>query len=101
MDTTFLLLLENPLIKRRLAKKRRFWTHNINRSRERFGEFFHLYKSLQEDSERFYRYFRMNESTFSYILKKVERRIQKQNTNFRKAISPIEKLVITLRYVLY
>ncbi|CAH1997197.1 unnamed protein product [Acanthoscelides obtectus] len=99
MDTALLLLLENPLIKRRLAKKRRFWTHNINRSRERFGEFFHLYKSLQEDSERFYRYFRMKESTFSYILEKVEWRIKKQNSNFRKAISPIEKLALTSRFL--
>ena len=40
---------------------------------------------------------RMLSHQFDYILNLILHRIQKQDTNFRKAITPAQKLIITTR----
>lgn len=92
-----MLILETPLIKKVKILKRRKWSHNINLARPTYGEFHHLFPHLLQDPERFRGYFRMRIETFNYILEKIQNRIQKQNTNYRLAITPTEKLAITLR----
>ena len=71
--------------------------HNISSRPEGFGEFHNVLDDLLKDEERFWRYFRMSSETFKYILELIHTSIKKQNTNFRRSISPEERLMVTLR----
>lgn len=75
--------------------KRRFWIHDINLKREIYGEFYHLFPDLLADNEKFFKYFRMSSEKFYELLQLLP--LRKQNTNFRKAISPEERLAVTLK----
>ena len=50
-----------------------------------------------EDSESFKQYFRMDRNTFSALLQEIAPLVEKQNTNYRTAISAAERLSMTLR----
>ena len=47
----------------------------------------------------FFRFCRMSPESFDYVAYMIESRIKKKNTNFRKPISPEERLAVTLRYL--
>ena len=76
------------------------WVHPINIKRPEFGIFSHLYSDLLEDEEKFHGFFRMNIEQFYRLSQLVAEDIRKQNTNYRRAISPEARLAIFLRYVL-
>jgi len=71
--------------------------HNISSRHESFGEFHNLLDDLLKDEVRFWRYFRMSSDTLKYILELIHTSIKKQNTNFRRPISPEEWLMVTVR----
>jgi hypothetical protein len=77
------------------------WVHPINIKRLEFGIFSHLYPDLFEDEEKFHGFFRMNIEQFHRLSQLVGEDVRKQNTNYRRAISPEEGLAIFLRYMLY
>ncbi|CAH1995266.1 unnamed protein product [Acanthoscelides obtectus] len=54
---------------------------------------------LRLDEQRFYVYFRMTPQCFDEILNLVKDEIRKSDTNYREAISPEERLAITLRFL--
>ncbi|CAH2006973.1 unnamed protein product [Acanthoscelides obtectus] len=54
---------------------------------------------LRLDEQRFYVYFRMTPGCFDEILNLVKDEIRKSDTNYREAISPEERLAITLRFL--
>jgi len=70
--------------------------HNISCRRESFGGFHNLLDDLLKDKERFWRYFTISSDTYKYILELIHTSIKKQNTNFRRSISPEERLMVTL-----
>ena len=77
--------------------------HPINTSikRPEFEIFSHLCPDLLEDGEKFHGFFRMNIEQFYRLSQFVGEEIRKQNTNYRRAILPEERLAIFfLRYVL-
>jgi len=76
------------------------WLHPINIKRPDFAIFSHLYPDMLEDEEKFHGFFIMNIELFYRLSQLVGEEIQKQNTNYRRAITPEERLVIFLRYVL-
>jgi hypothetical protein len=71
--------------------------HKISTRCGSLGEFHHLFDDLLKDEGRFWRYFRMSSGTFNYIFELLRTSIRKQNTNFRRSISPEEQLMVTLR----
>ena len=75
----------------------REWVHKSLLKRKTEGEFFTLYKELMDDDSKFHQYFRMSISQFNELLAKLGPSIAKQDTRFRKAITPIEKLAVCLR----
>jgi len=77
--------------------KQRLWVHEINKHRETEGEFHTLFNKLQKHPDKFFEYCRMDENTFNLILDAIRERIQKLDTNFRKPISPEERLFLTIR----
>ena len=80
-----------------MENNREWWIHPINVKRERCGEFHLLFNDLKEDEERFRSYFRMMPQTFYTILDLITEDLQKQETNYRKPVSPEERLALTLR----
>nr|XP_026695263.1 uncharacterized protein LOC104265542 [Ciona intestinalis] len=53
----------------------------------------------RSDEEKFRQYARMTPDQFYYLLQQLTPVIQKQHTNFRKPISPKQRLILTLRFL--
>jgi len=74
-----------------------YLVENISSRHENLGEFHNLLDDLLKAEERFWRYFRMSSDTFKYTLELIHTSFKKQNTHFRRSISPEERLMVTLR----
>ena len=77
--------------------RRRFWVHPIVGRRPAQGDYEHLYMELRQDEQKFREYFRLSVDQFDWVLDKVKAQIEKQDTFWRKAISPGACLAICLR----
>lgn len=82
----------------KIKRTRNVWVHPAWQKRYFEGEFITLYKELVDDESKFYQYFRMTMYSFNKLLNTVESEIQRQDTRFRKCISPKHRLAVTLRY---
>lgn len=80
-----------------MQRKRSFWVHPINQKRRRLGEFYHLYPDLEKDPKKYFQYFRMTQCKFSELLDIIRPHLEYQNTKFRRAVSPEERLAVCLR----
>lgn len=80
-----------------VVKKKRIWVHQVWKKKSTEGEFSTLYKELMDDGTKFFEYFRMSENSFNLLLGKLEIHQKKQNTHWRKAIPPKERLAVCLR----
>ncbi|XP_011884125.1 PREDICTED: putative nuclease HARBI1 [Vollenhovia emeryi] len=78
-------------------KNRRWWVRPINTRRKVYGDFATLFSELKEDVDLFFRYTRMDVSTFYELLRLVSPYLQKRS--MRPSISPEQRLAITLRYL--
>ncbi|XP_072301720.1 uncharacterized protein [Eucyclogobius newberryi] len=94
---TFLIL--KTLIRRRQARRRRAWVHQILQRRTEFGEFHHLLQELRLDDQRFQCYFRLSRPQFDDLLSRIGARITHQDTNYRRSIPAAERLSICLRFL--
>ena len=84
-----MLVLHVIMWRRRCCCKRQnMWVHLINIKIPEFRIFSHLYPGLLEDEEKFHGFFRMNIEQFYCLSQLVGEEIRKQNTNYRRAISP-------------
>lgn len=79
--------------------RKRIWVHNAWRQREEEGEFATLYIHLIDDESKFFEYFRMTKHCFDILLSKLTGKLKKQDSHWRKAIPPKERLAVCLRYV--
>lgn len=80
------------------SKRRRYWVHPLNSSREsdmRFTTFFNEFKKYPE---KFFDYYRMSILSFEELLEKVRPKITKEITHLRNPITAEERLTVTLRY---
>lgn len=83
----------------RESREKRVWVRNMLKLREREGEFHTLYKELEEEESSFFKYFRMSKHQFFHLLSKIETKITKKLSRFRRPISPRQKLMVCLRYL--
>lgn len=86
--------------RKRQQKNRVFWVHHINARREEVGLFYTLFNDLRNDENKFLNYFRMSSASFDKLHGKLKDKLQRENTQFRNCIQPIEMLSITLRLVI-
>ncbi len=87
-------------MKRRRLKRKRLWVKPWLLQRGRRGAYLNLCRELQsQDLQSFQNFARMVPNQFKHLLQMVTPIIQRQNTNFRDAISPGERLMITLRFL--
>ena len=75
---------------------RHMWVHPINNLRFEKGEYFILYPDLRKFEDKFFNWYRMSMKKFDYLLKLIQRRIFRWNTNYRESVSTEEQLIITL-----
>lgn len=95
-DQVIALLLYRRRVKRK-CKKRLIWVHEINQRREDVGAFYTLFPDLRNDDEKFFNYFRMSISSFDELHNRLKPHIQRENTQLRNSIQPMEMLAITIR----
>ena len=98
MDAFTALALGLPLKSKR-KRRRRKCAQQWYLCRERFGHT-HLLNELRNSEPDVYKKFlRMDEESFDELLELVRPYITKENTVMRSAISPFERLSITLRFL--
>ncbi|XP_055905518.1 uncharacterized protein LOC129941006 [Eupeodes corollae] len=81
------------------AIKRQYWVHPLNSQRLVKGQFQKIYLDLRSHPSKFFNYFRMSNRSFDELLFLIRNLITFKNTRWRKAISPEERLAVTLRYL--
>jgi hypothetical protein len=54
-------------------------------------------RELSQHAEKFREFYRMIPESFQFLERVVSAQLQNQDTNFRLAVPPIEKLLITIR----
>ena len=85
------------LKKKKRYRPRKWWVHPLNLERPITGAFVTLYQNLRRDENKFFNYFRMRTTSFDELLNRLGLLLRKQNTKMRDAVSPTEKLAVTLR----
>jgi hypothetical protein len=79
--------------------KRKYWIHNVFRTREEEGEFRTLFRRLKDDRQKIFKYFRMSISKFENLKQLLHTDIEKKNRRWRHSITVEERLALTLRSV--
>jgi len=84
---------------KRKRRHRRWWIKPIIRLRQNEGTRQVLLSKTPSDGFYYEQYLRMSKENFNWLLTKISARIEKSDTRFRQAISPAEKLSVTLRFL--
>jgi len=95
-------IIIHSLLKKKIQKKKEnstLWMTSALKSREIYSATDFLHDLNKEDGVNFNNFCRMSSSTFNNLLKMISPSIEKQDTNYRKAIPANERLAITLRYL--
>ena len=97
-DEDMLLLLRQRRLRRERHVSRKVWVKRIFTLREQKGAFQNLVKEMRAtDREAHFKFLRMSPERFDHLLSLVSPLITKNDTNFRKSITPAERLAVTLR----
>ncbi|XP_017467818.1 PREDICTED: uncharacterized protein LOC108360141 isoform X2 [Rhagoletis zephyria] len=81
-------------------KRKAMWVKVWREKKAENGSFVFLTKDLLlHDKEGYKNYLRMTESQFNLLLSYIEQDLVKQDTQMRDAITPAEKLCLTLRFL--
>ena len=86
----------------RIASKRRrkIWVKNWIKKRSIHGAYHQLMKELScLDVSRYRNFVRMDSTSFETLINMMGPKVKRQDTVMRKAISPGERLAITLRFL--
>ncbi|XP_069810666.1 uncharacterized protein [Dendropsophus ebraccatus] len=81
------------------SKRRRYWVHPIVSARPERGQFYQLYTDLRRYPDKFQNYCRMTIATFDPLLADLRPGLLYRDTVMREAISPEERLLVTLRFL--
>lgn len=86
--------------RRRRRKNRVIWTKKWIQNRDLQGAYHQLLNELRQiDTSGFRNFVRMDATTFEELLCMVGPRIKYQDTVMRQAVTPGERLAVTLRYL--
>ena len=77
--------------------RRKHWVHPFNAEGETNKRFAKFYENIRKYDEKFFEYYRMSKPSFDELLELLRPHIYRQNTKFRRSISPEQRLTITLR----
>ena len=92
-----------PLVnrrRRRMPQRKTLWIRLWLQRRIKLGHYSRLHQELRlEDEASFRNFLRMDPRMFHELLQRIEPRISRQDTWYRKALDPGVKPAITLRYL--
>lgn len=95
-----IVLLSRRKRRQRSSKRKRIWVRDWIRNREHSGVVDNLLQELRLGDETLYKNFlRMSAADFDYLLEKISPLIKRRDTLMRQAITPAERLTLTLRYL--
>ncbi|XP_062588068.1 putative nuclease HARBI1 [Saccostrea cucullata] len=97
-----MIMLTMLKLRRKKYTKKKYWVVPWLRERQRdhYGQYTSLMKELRLGDEASYRnYLRMTPEMFDELLTRVGPRIEKMDTNYRRAIEAGLKLTVTLRHL--
>lgn len=83
---------------RQVQAQPRLWVHDMNLTR-RESSLMNRFYQLKNHPDRFKDNFRMTPGTFDYLLATVKHKIQRQDTQMRKAFDPETRLCVTLHFL--
>jgi len=83
--------------KKREKFRKDYWVHPLNTMRMSLGEHIKLEEMYTYYPNRFLKYTRLLPSQFDFLLNLIKSDITKTDTNYRKAIPPKTRLLVTLR----
>ena len=86
------------ILKKKKRKQRRMWSKDWLLKRDTLSHT-NLLEEIRAFPEDFQNFMRMDEETYLHLLSLVTPLISKQSTVMRAAISPHERLTLTLRYL--
>ena len=91
-------------IRRRQPIPRTVWVSPLLQGRDQRGAWNSVipdlnYSRISRNRGTFRNFFRMNEDLFQMLLEKVGPTIARQNTHMRRAVTPEQRLAVTLRYL--
>lgn len=92
-----LLISEDEEVSKKKKRKKAMWIHDICKRRHSDSEYNTLFENLQRDETKFFQYFRMSCQKFYELLDILRPELLRQNTRFRRAIPPEERLAVCLR----
>ncbi|KAF0298252.1 Protein ANTAGONIST OF LIKE HETEROCHROMATIN PROTEIN 1 [Amphibalanus amphitrite] len=75
------------------------WVRQPVLRRQEMGEFRALMAQERENGSAFHNAYRMSPEAFDELTVQLEPALRRQDTNFRLAITPAEKLALTIRYL--
>lgn len=81
---------------RKRKKARKYWVHPYNVMNIKHSSAV-VSRELRQHEEKFHEFYRMSTDTFHILEQLVSEELRKQDTNYRLAVSPAEKLLITIR----
>ena len=84
---------------RKNRRKRKVWVREWIKNRDRHGAYHQLMQELALDTTSYCNFVRMNATTFEELLGRVAPLIGRKDTVMRKAISPGERLALTLCFL--
>ena len=97
MDDDDNLLLTMLLDSGASHPQRSVWVRDSLGDRESFGEFTAFWEKERSHAEEFHAAYRMSPARFDELLGRLHAGIKHQDTMFRMAISPAERLATTIR----
>lgn len=93
-------IIENDHNQKKRRRMRSIWVRDWVRRRNELGCYGQLLRELENEVPQLYKNFlRMNIADFNNLLELVSPLIKKEDTNMREAISPGERLALTLRFL--
>lgn len=92
-----LLAEEEENAKKPKKRKHNMWIHDIFMKRSERGEYHTLFPDLLNDDIKFFENFRMSEAKFNFLVEILKPYLLRQNTTYREAIGPEERLAVCLR----
>uniref|UniRef100_A0A8C5Q8J3 Protein ALP1-like n=1 Tax=Leptobrachium leishanense TaxID=445787 RepID=A0A8C5Q8J3_9ANUR len=86
-------------LRRRRLSRRRFWVHPVIANRQQRGQFWAMYETLRAHQDKFFEYTCMSLNSFDELLGLMSPTLERQDTFMRDSVAPVERLIITLRYL--
>jgi len=83
--------------RKKIKKKKKYWVHPLTSQRLLKGQFYKLHNELRSYPDKFFNFYRMSVKSFDNLLNLIQPFITYQDTMWRMAIPPVERLSVTLR----